>query len=64
MKFYLSLFLTRHADGAMLSSEKIDDLLHTSKLGDSVGRPLKLAEVMRWTPAVVSDGESHSYAAY
>lgn len=38
----------------MAETSKINDLLHTSKLGDFVGRSLNLHEVMRWTPAVVS----------
>jgi hypothetical protein len=38
----------------MLTSEKVNDLLHTSKLGEFAGLSLKLAEVMRWTPAIVS----------
>jgi hypothetical protein len=61
MKFYISLFLSKYSpDGNMLSSknrspsEVVNELLHTSKLGDSVGQKLKLAEVMRWTPAIVS----------
>lgn len=59
MKFYLSLFLSTHTPkGEMLTSEKVNDLLHTSKLGESAGLHLKLADVMRWTPAIVSGFES------
>lgn len=55
MKFYLSLFLAVHdKTGAILSNERIDDLLMVWKLGDNVGRSLRLEEVMRWTPAIVS----------
>lgn len=55
MKFYMSLFLSMNEKGVtLLNSDKITQLLHTSKLGESVGRSLKLGEVMRWTPAVVS----------
>lgn len=55
MKFYLCLFLAQHGQGHIaVSNDKIDELLMPWKLGDSVGRSLRLEEVMRWTPAVVS----------
>jgi dsRNA-specific ribonuclease len=57
MKFYLNLFLAQRTNGGALhTSERVDELLQTSMLGDKVGRVLNLAEVMRWTPAV-SDGQ-------
>lgn len=57
MKFYLNLFLAQHPGNEhLLTTEKVDTLLHTSIIGDYVGRALKLGEVMRWTPAV-SDGQ-------
>lgn len=55
MKFYLTLFLMRHsADSKMFQTDRLTDILNTQRVGDSVGRSLKLEEVMRWTPAVVS----------
>lgn len=38
------------------SNSELEAVLQTSRLGDGVGRALKLDEVMRWTPAV-SDGQ-------
>lgn len=38
------------------SPAHVDDILHTSKMGDSIGRQLGLEKVMRWTPAV-TDGQ-------
>jgi hypothetical protein len=55
MKFYLTLFLTKHSkDASLVQSARLKDLLSTQKLGEHVGRTLKLGEVMRWMPAVVS----------
>lgn len=57
LKFFLSLFIATHGGGRVaLSNDRIEELLHTSKLGDHVGRSLRLEEVMRWTPAV-NDGQ-------
>lgn len=55
----MSLFLAQRASAAPaldVSPAKVDTLLQTSRLGDHVGRLLKLADVMRWTPAV-NDGQ-------
>ncbi|UZJ57097.1 hypothetical protein CBS101457_006417 [Exobasidium rhododendri] len=53
MKFYLTLFLIKHSkDSNLVQPARLKDLLNTQKLGDNVGRSLKLGEVMRWMPAV------------
>lgn len=54
----MSLFLAQNSGNEPLqTTEKVNDLVHTSMLGDHVGRELKLGEVMRWTPAV-NDGQA------
>lgn len=53
----LSSSSTTSASSTLLSStESLEKLLHTSRLGDEVGRTLKLEEVMRWRPAI-SEGQ-------
>lgn len=45
------------ASSFLSSTDQLEKLLQTSRLGDSVGRSLKLEQVMRWRPAV-SDGQA------
>lgn len=69
MNMFMSLFLHLNVAGTsaeggvhgsvarlLSASEEVDSVLQTSRLGDGVGRALRLEEVMRWQPAV-SDGQ-------
>ncbi|EPQ31411.1 uncharacterized protein PFL1_00746 [Pseudozyma flocculosa PF-1] len=40
----------------LLESPDLEDVVHTSRLGDKIGRELQLEKAMRWTPAV-TDGQ-------
>ncbi|KAN0061355.1 hypothetical protein ACQY0O_006202 [Thecaphora frezii] len=68
MKMFATLFLHSCLNAPSLSPEartyilrllepsELDNVLHTSRLGDNVGRTLQLEKAMRWTPAV-TDGQ-------
>lgn len=62
LQMFLTIFLhsnarTSQRAAALLSSpDALADVLKTSRLGDKVGRTLKLEQIMRWTPAVL-DGQ-------
>jgi hypothetical protein len=59
---FLSIFLhsnahtSQRAATLLGSPDALADVLKTSRLGDKVGRTLKLEQIMRWTPAVL-DGQ-------